>query len=349
MALVAATVYKYACEPAAAQGPEVRMPHPCDGLIVAQLPTSVFLGDGWADVYPIPSLEAQSALFLWIIQRAADIGSASIFLETVRDTEGMVVAHRVWIPMDSITLLEFQRVCADSVVTDADAPRATKKRKLADIVPPHPASGAAITTIKQIGDTFRGIYPDVSFGQSGMLNFNPTGDGSIFLLLGAERVLDASPDGTRAAQRDPGAYVAAGQFQCPGDILAEGDMRSLRIGPMQGHGIALADDLREWVRPEIRPTKKTIMAHLNGLMHASGNFTDAVDEHALCDLMPVEFPVAGRGAYDGPVFNNAVAFYAPIYVPAPDSSNQSTRSTARPHFFLIPVFIVMSFLTPGFL
>jgi hypothetical protein len=319
MSLDRADVYYYMSEAVAAQGPECHMAQPADGLLCASVPTSIFAGPEFGSVVPIPSFEDQFALWLWVIQRAADIASLSVFLETVRDTSEAVVAYRVWIPLDGIALLEYQRVAADSVET----PEERKRKRAVIIEPPPRATAASITTLKRIGDTLRGIFPDVSFGQGGTLTLEVGGDNSLFGLLSAERVLGNSPSDTKPCHLGVARYTADAMFQCPVDLLASGDIRSLRF---VGHGISSADDLRNWARPEFRPSERVVRAHLTGLLRASGNFSASATVASLHDMMPTEFPEANRPPYDGPVFKTALAFYAPIAVPIVDEDSQSLRS-----------------------
>lgn len=143
------TVY-FMCEASGSQGPETAIPHDIDGLVCATIPTELFIGPGWKDVMPIEVYEDQSALFFKAMQWAAEISCSSVFLETVRDVEGGAVGYRAWIPMDSIAVLEYQRVVTDNlVVGEADDVAAPKKRRVA--VEPLPRSSPlSITTLKQI-------------------------------------------------------------------------------------------------------------------------------------------------------------------------------------------------------
>ena len=110
-------------EPHGSQGPETVIPHDTTGyvgvflwcfrgiltmlrhrLLCPTLSASAFIGPGFRDVMPIKETEDRVALFFRVLQWAADIACTSVFLETVRDRDNLVLGYRAWIPMDSIAV-----------------------------------------------------------------------------------------------------------------------------------------------------------------------------------------------------------------------------------------------------
>jgi len=305
----------YMCEAAAAQGPECHIPHTAEKVLCVSVNADMFLGPAWSDVMPFNAYEDQVALFLWSIQRAADIGTVSVFLETVRRTNGEVVSYRAWIVLDPITLLEYERVATDSFETDVQEPAKKKARMVAPVEVPRASSGS-IVSLSQLGDIFLRKYPDMSLGPSGVLSTDAASTGvSLFDMLSPDRVFDDCSD-IEPDQMDVGSYITDDVFVCPPDILARGDMRSLRFS---GQGIDSADSLRNWARPDIRPPLKLLQRHMMGILRSSGKFSADVSRQSLYDLCPSEFVEEDRPEYDGPVFNTAFQFCNPIAVPlAPD-------------------------------
>ena len=76
----------------------------CYRLLCPTLNASAFIGPGFRDVMPIKETEDRVALFFRVLQWAADIACTSVFLETVRDRDNLVLGYRAWIPMDSIAV-----------------------------------------------------------------------------------------------------------------------------------------------------------------------------------------------------------------------------------------------------
>lgn len=316
----------FMCEARGSQGPETVVPHDIAGVVCATIPSELFIGPGWKDVMPIDVYEDQSALFFKAMHWAAEISCSAVFLETVRDVEQSVVGYRAWIPMDSIAILEYQRVVTDNLVIGEADDIAPKKRRVAAEPPPR-GSPLAITTLKQVGDTFRAMYADVSFGPSGTLSLDVGADNSLFTLFSPERAFRSLPSNVCLVQSTLGNYIDDDKFVCPPDLLLRGDMRSIRFGYKGGQGVITAEDLRvKWVRPDIRPTEKVIKAHLMGLLCASGDFKTDLTLVDLRDMMPTEFPsLSERAPYDGPVFQTPLAFYAPISMPITEESDQNAK------------------------
>lgn len=266
-----------------------------------------------------------------VLQWGADIACSSIFLETVRDSENNVIGYRAWIPLDSIAVIEYQRVVTDSLAAsggeDGSAPllKRTKRMSAESLCPSSPGS---VVSLKQIGDTLQNMYSHVSFGPSGTLSLDLEAPNSLFKLLSAEQVFANNHVDVSHFQSNLENYVEDNKFICPPVLLKKGDIRSLRFGFKGGQGINSAEHLRtKWARPERRPPKKVIVAHLNGLLRGSGDFKTDVTLMDFRDLMPSEFPSSSvRPPFQGPVFKSPLAFYAPIALPTNETeSDQKTK------------------------
>lgn len=230
-------------------------------------------------------------------------------------------------------MIEYQRVVTDSLIgAEVEETQAQPKRRKVVTEPPPRASVAAITTLKQIGDILRTMYADLSFGASGTLSMDLGGSpNSLFYLLSPSKIFSAQSNETCTFQRELSNYIVNDKFACPEYLLESGDIRSLRFGFKGGQGINSAEELRlKWARPDVRPDRKLVEAHLTSLLRLGGDFKTDVSLLRFEDLMPNEFPSEtttneARPDYDGPTFETPLAFYAPIAVPVTDPSNPNRK------------------------
>lgn len=235
-------------------------------------------------------------------------------------------------------MIEYQRVVTDSLIgaeVEEGEKKGTAKRRKVVTEPPPRSSAAAITTLKQIGDILRTMYADLSFGASGTLSMDLGGaPNSMFTLLSPSKVFAAQSSETCTFQSDISNYIVNDKFVCPEYLLESGDLRSLRFGFKGGQGINSAEELRlKWARPDVRPDRKLVEAHLTSLLRLGGDFKTDVSLLRFEDLMPNEFPGDGcddgqRASYEGPTFETPLAFYAPIAVPVSDPSNPNRKGGA---------------------
>ena len=240
-------------------------------------------------------------------------------------------------------MIEYQRVVTDSLIgSDVEEGQTQAKRRKVASEPPPRSSVAAITTLKQIGDILRTMYADLSFGASGTLSMDLGGaPNSMFTLLAPSKVFSGQSTETCTFQSNLSNYIVNDKFVCPEYLLESGDMRSLRFGFKGGQGINSAEELRlKWARPDVRPDRKLIEAHLTSLLRLGGDFKTDVSLLRFEDMMPNEFPSEApdgvRAAYDGPTFETPLAFYAPIAVPVTDPSNPNRKGEfSRERLFLI--------------
>lgn len=229
-------------------------------------------------------------------------------------------------------MIEYQRVVTDSLIgSEVEEGQPQPKRRKVVTEPPPRSSSAAITTLKQIGDILRTMYADLTFGPSGTMSLDLGGaPNSMFTLLSPSKVFYAQSCETSTFQSTLSNYVVNDKFVCPEYLLESGDMRSIRFGFKGGQGIDSAEELRlKWARPDVRPDRKLVEAHLTSLLRLGGDFKTDVSLLRFEDLMPSEFPSDStdgqRAVYAGPTFETPLAFYAPIAVPVTDPSNPNRK------------------------